>query len=180
MPSGYTIPAPLTGRLRIGTCSWKYDSWKGLIYDPDRRYRPDDYLPDYARHFTTVEVDQWFSSLFPIGVRLPGAGVVRRYADCAPGKPAYTKGRFRSRLTQMVITAAAIVSLPLMRLDIDQESNAHNKATNPRELATARKAAMPLIVWGSAGVAMDRILTALWPIICHATDACSTCVSSHL
>jgi len=51
MPSGYDIPAEFTGHLRIGACSWKYDSWKGLVYDPDKRYRPDDYLPDYARHF---------------------------------------------------------------------------------------------------------------------------------
>ena len=29
--------------LRLGTCSWKYDSWKGLFYDPARKYRADDY-----------------------------------------------------------------------------------------------------------------------------------------
>lgn len=71
MQSGYDIPAEFAGHLRIGTCSWKYDSWKGLIYDLDKRYRPDDYLPDYAKYFNTVEIDQWFWSLFPTGVRLP-------------------------------------------------------------------------------------------------------------
>jgi hypothetical protein len=35
--------------LRVGTCSWKYDSWKGLVYDPGRAHRADDYLADYAR-----------------------------------------------------------------------------------------------------------------------------------
>ena len=34
------------GLLRLGTCSWKYDSWKGLLYEPGKRYRPDDYLAD--------------------------------------------------------------------------------------------------------------------------------------
>lgn len=74
-------PLPL---LRIGTCSWKYDSWKGLVYDPDRSYRPDDYLADYARHYSTVEIDQWFWSLFPTGVRLPDPAVSRGYAESVP------------------------------------------------------------------------------------------------
>lgn len=84
MPSAHDIPAESAGRLRIGTCSWKYDSWKGLVYDPDRRYRPDDYLPDYARRFATVEIDQWFWSLFPAGVKLPDPNAVKRYADSVP------------------------------------------------------------------------------------------------
>jgi uncharacterized protein YecE (DUF72 family) len=84
MTSGYDIPAQFAGRLRIGTCSWKYDSWKGLVYDPAKRYHPDDYLPDYARHFTTVEIDQWFWSLFPAGVRLPDPDTVKRYAESVP------------------------------------------------------------------------------------------------
>lgn len=84
MPSEYDIPAGYLRHLRIGTCSWKYDSWKGLVYDPDRRYRPADYLSDYARYFMTVEIDQWFWSLFPTGFRLPDADTVRRYADSVP------------------------------------------------------------------------------------------------
>jgi len=70
--------------LRIGTCSWKYDSWKGLVYDSERVYGADDYLADYARHYSTVEIDQWFWSLFPGGVRLPDPAVVRRYAESVP------------------------------------------------------------------------------------------------
>jgi uncharacterized protein YecE (DUF72 family) len=65
--------------LRLGTCSWKYDSWKGLIYEPTASYRPHDYLPDYARSFDTVEVDQWFWSLFPGGIKLPEPETVRSY-----------------------------------------------------------------------------------------------------
>ena len=77
MASGYDIPAEFSGHLRMGTCSWKYDFWKGLVYDPDKRYRPDDYLADYAKYFNTVEIDQWFWSLFPTGVRLPDLDTVR-------------------------------------------------------------------------------------------------------
>jgi uncharacterized protein YecE (DUF72 family) len=84
MASGYDIPAQYAGRVRIGTCSWKYDSWKGLVYEPDKRYHPDDYLPDYAQHFTTVEIDQWFWSLFPTGVKLPDPDTAQRYADSVP------------------------------------------------------------------------------------------------
>jgi uncharacterized protein YecE (DUF72 family) len=84
MTSGYDIPPEYAGRVRIGTCSWKYDSWKRLVYEPDKHYRPDDYLRDYAKHFTTVEVDQWFWSLFPTGVKLPDPDTVQHYADSVP------------------------------------------------------------------------------------------------
>jgi hypothetical protein len=50
------VPADISKwgtRLRIGTCSWKYDSWKGLVYDEERDYRAYDYLGDYALHFNT-------------------------------------------------------------------------------------------------------------------------------
>lgn len=84
MLAAIEIPEPYAKRLRIGACSWKYDSWKGLIYDPDKRYGPDDYLPDYARYFDTVEIDQWFWSLFPGGVKLPDPRVVKQYAESVP------------------------------------------------------------------------------------------------
>ncbi len=79
-----------TGHLRMGTCSWKYDSWKGLIYDPDREYGPNDYLSDYARYFNTVEIDQWFWSLFGGGVKLPDRDVVKQYADSVPDDFAFS------------------------------------------------------------------------------------------
>jgi len=79
-----TIPEPYRDCLRLGTCSWKCDSWKGLIYRPDLDYGPNDYLPDYARHLNTVEVDQWFWSLFPPGAKLPDQDTVRAYAEGVP------------------------------------------------------------------------------------------------
>jgi uncharacterized protein YecE (DUF72 family) len=78
------IPENYKPFLKIGTCSWKFDSWKGLFYDTNKVYRPDDFLPDYARHLDTVEIDQWFWSLFPGGVRLPAIGTVKTYADSVP------------------------------------------------------------------------------------------------
>jgi uncharacterized protein YecE (DUF72 family) len=68
--------------LRIGTCSWKYDSWKGIIY-PDKK--PLNYLQEYARHFNTVEIDQWFWSLFGIDkVALPSPFTVQEYVESVP------------------------------------------------------------------------------------------------
>jgi uncharacterized protein YecE (DUF72 family) len=85
-PSGGSVgvPASLAPYLRVGTCSWKYDSWKGLYYDAEKTYRPDDYLSDYARHLDSVEVDQWFWSLFPGGVKLPDKRTVETYASSVP------------------------------------------------------------------------------------------------
>jgi uncharacterized protein YecE (DUF72 family) len=84
------IPESYARHLRIGSCSWKYDSWKGLVYEPDKRYRPDDYLPDYAKHFTTVEIDQWFWSLFPSRVTLPDPDTAKRYAESVPADFRFT------------------------------------------------------------------------------------------
>jgi uncharacterized protein YecE (DUF72 family) len=47
--------------LRIGTCSWKFPSWEGLVYSARDGI---DYLREYAQIYDTVEVDQWFWSLF--------------------------------------------------------------------------------------------------------------------
>jgi uncharacterized protein YecE (DUF72 family) len=79
-----SVPREFRGLLRLGTCSWKYDSWKGLIYEPLKTYRPDDYLVDYAKKLDSVEVDQWFWSLFPGSLRLPVPAAVRLYAKSVP------------------------------------------------------------------------------------------------
>ena len=66
----------------IGTCSWKYDSWQGVIYP---EVKPFNYLAEYSRHYKTVEVDQWFWSLFTGDKAvLPKPSVVREYAASIP------------------------------------------------------------------------------------------------
>lgn len=79
-----TLPSQYDDHVRVGTCSWKYDSWKGLLYDPGRKYLADDYLVDYSRHLRSVEVDQWFWSLFPAEVRMPDPKTVSTYAASVP------------------------------------------------------------------------------------------------
>ena len=40
--------------LKFGTCSWKYDSWRGIVYSDAPKLN---YLAEYAHHFDCVEVD---------------------------------------------------------------------------------------------------------------------------
>lgn len=54
--------------LRFGTCSWKYDSWKGIVYP---EFGDFNYLEEYSKMFNTVEIDQWFWSLSNNRVKLP-------------------------------------------------------------------------------------------------------------
>lgn len=61
-------------KLRVGTCSWKYPSWKGLVYSQATGI---DYLSEYARRFDTVEVDQWFWTL-------PETATAAQYASVTP------------------------------------------------------------------------------------------------
>ncbi len=67
--------------LRIGTCSWKFPSWQGLVYSAAEGI---DYLEEYAQKYDTVEIDQWFWSLFPGGIRLPRTADVRAYRQAVP------------------------------------------------------------------------------------------------
>jgi len=61
----------------MGTCSWKFPSWRGLVYSASTNRG---YLNEYARLYSTVEIDQWFWSLFGArDVRLPDSSDVARY-----------------------------------------------------------------------------------------------------
>ncbi len=72
----------MAGQLHIGTCSWKYPSWEGLVYESSK---PDNFLQEYAQHYKSVEIDQWFWSLFGIDkVVLPKASVIEEYARSVP------------------------------------------------------------------------------------------------
>ncbi len=67
--------------LRIGTCSWKYDSWRGIVYSS----KPEiNYLEEYSTRYNTVEIDQWFWSLFDDIVKLPEESTVRDYNNSVP------------------------------------------------------------------------------------------------
>jgi uncharacterized protein YecE (DUF72 family) len=74
--------------VRIGTCSWKYDSWRGIVYPEKGAF---DFLEEYARRFDTVEVDQWFWSLF-VGDKaaLPKEADVKYYAGAVPDNFRFT------------------------------------------------------------------------------------------
>ena len=68
--------------LRIGTCSWKYDSWKGIVYP---EFGDFNYLEEYSKKYNTVEIDQWFWSLFPNNkITLPKNSVVEDYNNSTP------------------------------------------------------------------------------------------------
>jgi len=63
----------MAGRILLGTCSWNYDSWMGLVYTTPQK-RAADYLPEYAGHYRTAEIDSWF-------YRVPSRKDVQAYRD---------------------------------------------------------------------------------------------------
>ena len=68
-------------QLHIGTCSWKFDAWKGVVYSDS----PQDMLAEYAQKLDCVEIDQWYWSLFGAGkVALPRPETVAQYAHAVP------------------------------------------------------------------------------------------------
>ena len=68
--------------MMMGTCSWKYDSWQGIVYPQQGKFN---HLEEYAKRFNTVEVDQWFWSLFGVDkVKLPDVKTVNEYLQVVP------------------------------------------------------------------------------------------------
>jgi uncharacterized protein YecE (DUF72 family) len=68
--------------IRFGTCSWKYEAWKGIIYSDEQNIN---FLNEYSAHYSTVEIDQWFWSLFPPNkVILPDYKTVENYKKSVP------------------------------------------------------------------------------------------------
>ncbi len=85
LQSAYDLPKKVAAHLRVGTCSWNYPEWQEIGIYTQQQKRHYDYLPEYAGHFNTAEVDQWFWSLdSPDSVRLPRSEDVRAYADLTP------------------------------------------------------------------------------------------------
>jgi uncharacterized protein YecE (DUF72 family) len=87
-------------RLRMGTCSWKFPSWHGLVYSKPRGI---DYLREYAQRYDTVEIDQWFWSRFGPGeVSLPDPADVAAYRAAVPDGFTFTvKGPNSVTLTHL-------------------------------------------------------------------------------
>jgi uncharacterized protein YecE (DUF72 family) len=63
------------GLIHIGTSGWSYRDWRGTFYDPSAP--PRDHLAFYARHFTTVEVNNTF-------YRLPKIETLQSWRDTVP------------------------------------------------------------------------------------------------
>ena len=69
--------------LTVGSCSWKFPSWQDIVYSSPE---PPSFLAEYARKYRSVEVDQWFWSLFGREtIKLPNPREVARYlSDVGP------------------------------------------------------------------------------------------------
>lgn len=75
-------------KLYMGTCSWKYDSWEGLVYNNPLRKN---YLQEYSQYYNTVEIDQWFWSLHSIDkISLPKEKDAAEYAESVPDNFRFT------------------------------------------------------------------------------------------
>jgi uncharacterized protein YecE (DUF72 family) len=74
--------------VHFGTCSWKYKDWQGIIYPDEGKYN---FLQEYAKHLDTVEVDQWFWSLFGKDkIKLPESKTVTEYLLSVPEEFKFT------------------------------------------------------------------------------------------
>lgn len=119
--------------LYIGTCSWKYPSWKGLVYSSAK---PDNFLLEYSSMYNSVEVDQWFWSLFGDSVVLPKKEVVHGYAKSVserflfgikvPNSITLTH-HYKKKKTDSLIENPHFLSVDLMHRFLDTIQPLHSK-----------------------------------------------------
>lgn len=62
---------------RMGTCSWKYDSWRGLVYPPGEE--PVDHLAEYARYFDFLNSHNLYHIFVPGYYMPPISEVYKKY-----------------------------------------------------------------------------------------------------
>jgi len=65
----------------LGTSGWSYPGWKERFYPPD--LSPSDWLPFYARHFATVEINMTF-------YRFPKPETLRGWLERTPSHFSFT------------------------------------------------------------------------------------------
>jgi uncharacterized protein YecE (DUF72 family) len=76
---------PHIDHLYIGSASWKYPSWEGLIYPEHLSGDTDAYLKYYAEYYNMVEIDQYFWSLFPPEyAKMPDREEIEHYVSQVP------------------------------------------------------------------------------------------------
>jgi uncharacterized protein YecE (DUF72 family) len=108
--------------LRIGTCSWKFPSWHGLVYPAPKGIN---YLEAYAGHYDTVEIDQWFWSLFgEDSIGLPKPADVDEYRRSVPNDFVFTVKApnsvtlthfYKKAKTEPLVENPYFLSLPLFQ-----------------------------------------------------------------
>lgn len=73
--------------IYLGSCSWKYPSWEGLVYSSKE---PENFLAEYAQSYRSVEIDQWFWSLGKASYALPNRNLVAQYNAATPSDFRFT------------------------------------------------------------------------------------------
>ena len=120
--------------LRIGTCSWKYDSWRGLVYSENPKIN---YLKEYSEKYNTVEVDQWFWSLSSgKNISLPKTDDVAAYNHSVPDNFKFTlkmpnsltlTHHYRKKKSDSLITNKYFLSQEVLALSLENLSGMKEK-----------------------------------------------------
>lgn len=71
----------MAATYHLGTSGWSYPGWKGRFYPPD--LNPSDWLPFYAKHFATVEINMTF-------YRFPKPETLRGWLERTPAHFSFT------------------------------------------------------------------------------------------
>jgi uncharacterized protein YecE (DUF72 family) len=69
-------------KLKIGTCSWNYESWMGIVYS-NKWKTSASYLIEYSKHYKSAEIDSWYYGM-------PNPAEVKEYRENVPPEFIFT------------------------------------------------------------------------------------------
>jgi uncharacterized protein YecE (DUF72 family) len=97
-------------RFHIGTMGWSYDFWVGNFYPSGTE--PQDFLVEYSKHFSTVEIDSTFYCI-------PYERTVKKWRDQTP--PGFLfSAKFPQRITREKVLRASTDDLEFFIKNISQ------------------------------------------------------------
>ncbi len=122
--------------IRFGTCSWKYDSWQGLVYTDQAKKN---YLLEYGQKYDTVEIDQFTTFIqkcdpgFNYGIEIRNPNYLnKKFFDFLQQNKlghVFCQGYYMPDITQvyahhwpMITTTTAIHLIGPDRSDIEEKS----------------------------------------------------------
>jgi len=140
-------------KIRIGSCAWSFQDWRGAFYLPDL---PESrWLEFYANYFPAVEVDSTFHAA-------PAEDIVRRWVEMTPAPFRFTC-KLPRQITHVATVSRRPHEKPHLPSSTDQLTRHHaaNETRRTSDQHTHKHLPLERFTEGVKGAGFDSFFPAL-------------------